>query len=125
MTDLQIQGRPIRAIINSVVHGGVAMLAGALIDSFFPQQPTATLSTKLLELAIQNAAGGLVLSALIEIGFSPEDPMQGAYIVVPFILSQPTYIARMHEVVAEVKSWVEGLVGHNEAKNQPSATANK
>lgn len=107
---IQLQGRPIKAIINSVLHGGIAMLAGGLIDSFFPLNRSAPLTTKLLELALQNAAGGLVLAALIDIGFSPDDPMQGAYIVVPFILSQPAYIERVHELVSEIKAYVHSVI---------------
>ncbi len=107
---LQIQGRPIKAIMNSILHGGIGMLAGAVIDSFFPSQPTAPVTTKLLELTIQNAVGGLVLSALIELGASPEDPIQGAYIVVPFILAQPGYISRMHDLVGEIKTYVNGML---------------
>jgi hypothetical protein len=120
LDSLQIQGRPIKAIINSILHGGVAMVAGAIIDSFFPHNASVPLSTKVLELALQNAAGGLVLSALIEIGFSPEDPMQGAYIVVPFILSQPGYIQRMHDVVGDIKTYVEGIVGPKGGNTTPS-----
>ncbi len=105
--------RTILSAANGITHGIGAVTLGSLIDSLFPYSEDEAILPCLMKLCAQNLMGGLAFGAINELLYkegADSDPTGGAYISVPYFLSQPAYQLRVKRLSRELTETVKGLV---------------
>lgn len=94
----------------SVAHAVMAILGGSLTDSLFDTSSDETPVETMLWLTAQTATAGFILGSLTTISYSgysiETDPTGGAFISIPFILTQKNYLSRISKLTDGIYTWI-------------------
>ena len=92
----------------SVAHALMAYLSGSILDSLFDVGADEAPAETILWLTLHNATAGFILGTMSTIGYSgsiESDPTGGAFLSIPFLITQKNYWRRLDKLTG-VYQWI-------------------